>query len=768
MKKYILTILLTIGIILPTAARDFTYTYEGQTLTYTVISETDKTCKTKEGSYTYYNYKYTPGNEISGDLVIPSVVSDGDNTFSVIELGVYGFCMCELGAVSIPNSVTSIGPACFIGCTGLTSISIPNSVTSLKEYCFSKCVGLTSISIPNSVTSLQDHCFSDCIGLTSISLPNSLTCIGDNCFSGCTGLSSLIIPETTTTIGRDAFMNCTLDPLILKCKIQGDVFYIYDYIFSSINKYSHIFCLPENYEFLASSAKCKVTSYPFNLSCKPLYCGAKFTVTPTKEISEEKYKKYFTFVKHTSYDLSCNGESFYTQNDGNIIKAGEYLIKGLRPSTSYTYDVKYQINNFKSESRWSFTTLNPTVNLYYESVTQSKIKDIWVYEQKDESITPEIKIKCQGQDYTYTGRLFDITNLTPDTEYRVYLYADYNGYTKYDYKDIKTSHFYKENKIESGPTTIELNVSVNPGDATITDMYWSYNGDKLEGNKPVLTGLDPNKEYSFDLNFVFSNGGSKKYTYSKKTAELQLEILDPKCTTSTSAILGALTNMSDAETNAGFQWKKYDAPESLKPSEAYTPVSDGMIEGIVKNLQPTSYYNVRAFYKSAAGTYYYSDWLTFDPSDFSYFEPTVRTYALTEVNGNSVTLHGYALQGSDDIISQGFEYEMTGTGASRIHALAATSGTIIAKGQVMTATLTDLPDGEYTFKAFVQTSAGYTYGEPQTFVIDYAGVGDITVDKVEPEIVGYYDINGRSYSAPQPGFNIVVYSDGSTKKLMVN
>ncbi len=1054
MKKNLLFALLILGFAVPSAARDFTYTYEGQTLTYTVIDEAAKTCETKAGSDN--NGMVTPGNKISGNLIIPStVVNSSKQEYKVVKIGDYSFAKSVMKTVQIPNSVTSLGDACFEGCSGLTSFTIPNSVTSIGEgilactnnlekivvatnnekychtydgvlyskdkttiiqcpggktgwffipktvtsingACFKGCNGLESINIPNSVTSLgrdcfqcdgltrvyyntyepisedryaifsqkvyssatlympkrglevakttspwknfnktQDDgfefsigdfefkvldedaktckvrdfnsnifghidipeyangykvvelgpysffdcniytitipnsverlgtfCFDACDNLTSVvlpnsvtflgcggfsrcpslqsvvlppsitiekisgaqyapfyqctglkkcaypstianpfpsgnahiirydpneatvedgfvygkskttllfapltlkgdfSVPNSVTSIGDYCFYGCTALTSIILPGTVKKIGNYAFDNCKLDPLILKGDIEKN-----NYAFRNLNSNSHIFCQLESYSTINSMASCKVCSYPFKITCDGyFYGGAKFSIEPTAELAEEKYADYFNFTKNTVYHFSCNGEEFRPENG-----CMDYFVKGLQPSTKYYYTLKYQnLNSFNGEYSSYFTTREPSLSYNYSSSTQTVIKDFYPVCPSDESVTPtNITYTIDGKTYDYTGKTRNIGSLTPDTKYPFTIKADYNGKIITYSSSIKTKSVISGEEIQLGPTSADLNVNIDAGNAKITEMFWNFDGNKLESKKPIITGLRPNATYSFGLTLKYDNGGSNQYTYTKTTPQLQLDILDPKCTTSTSAILGALTNMSDYETNAGFQWKKYDAPESLKPSEAYTPVSGGMMEGIVKNLQSTSYYKVRAFYKSASGTYYYSDWLTFDPSDFSYFEPTVRTYAITQVNGNSVTLQGYALQGTDDIISQGFEYEMTGSGASHIRTLAATSGTIIAKGQVMTATLTDLPDGQYTFKAFVQTSASYTYGEPQTFTIDYAGVSDITVDQAEPEIVGYYDLNGRKYAAPQHGFNIVIYSDGSTKKLMV-
>lgn len=52
-RLWFLTAIALLAAVPPAIARDFTYEYAGQTLTYTVLSEEDKTCETKQGANNY-------------------------------------------------------------------------------------------------------------------------------------------------------------------------------------------------------------------------------------------------------------------------------------------------------------------------------------------------------------------------------------------------------------------------------------------------------------------------------------------------------------------------------------------------------------------------------------------------------------------------------------------------------------------------------------------------------------------------------------------
>ena len=185
-------------------AYDFSYIYQGNTLYYNITS--DNTVEV-----TYYSSTTTDNNYVSGDVVIPSSVTNNGTTYSVTSIADYAFYLCiGLTSVTIPNSVTSIADYAFEGCSSLTSVTIPNSVTSIGKWAFISCSGLTSVTIPNSVTSIGNGAFRDCSGLTSVTLPNNAT-IHSKAFIGAgakTTIDSVIYCSDTLIVGNYTFI-CT-------------------------------------------------------------------------------------------------------------------------------------------------------------------------------------------------------------------------------------------------------------------------------------------------------------------------------------------------------------------------------------------------------------------------------------------------------------------------------------------------------------------------------------------------------------------------------
>ena len=199
----------------------------------------------------------------SGNIVIPSVVkymnadlevaSIGNIAFRncsslnsvTIENGVktieeYAFYNSSLAAITLPNTLTSIGYSAFSGCSTLTSISIPNSVKNLGRSAFENCVSLTTIILSNEMTILNDNTFQDCSSLKAVKLGGKLTTIGEYVFSGCLKLNEISLPASITSISENAFATCTKLYDIYCYAMEPPT--AYESSFANYNAFLHVPC----------------------------------------------------------------------------------------------------------------------------------------------------------------------------------------------------------------------------------------------------------------------------------------------------------------------------------------------------------------------------------------------------------------------------------------------------------------------------------------------------------------------------------------------
>lgn len=196
-----LSILIGILFFIHSYAHDFTYEYEGQTLTYTVIDEEAKTCKIQS--------RKDRDNPIKGTVIIPAVAKDGETAYTVTAIGREAFSNCfDLNAVVIPASVTSIEDYAFYCCNALNLDKVPDSVISIGSYAFCACQSITTLELPNSITTIGEYAFEGCSSLSKIQLSSSISIIFEGTFCGCWLLESITIPDSVIAIGRDSFFGC--------------------------------------------------------------------------------------------------------------------------------------------------------------------------------------------------------------------------------------------------------------------------------------------------------------------------------------------------------------------------------------------------------------------------------------------------------------------------------------------------------------------------------------------------------------------------------
>lgn len=219
-----------------------------------------KIVSAQEGTYGPLTYKIHENtitiidcvDSTTGHVTIPSeiLVSPDEEAYPVTSIaggfllwgGAFNGCNGITG-VTIPSSVTSIGPYAFSFCNGLTEITIPSSVTSLT-YAFAKCVNIehfsvvgvngvfraqdgilydstfntlviyppgknqTIFEIPNTVTSVADGAFYCCPKIREVVIPNGLDSIGAASFRDCDNLVNMSIPDSVAFIGSSAFEDC--------------------------------------------------------------------------------------------------------------------------------------------------------------------------------------------------------------------------------------------------------------------------------------------------------------------------------------------------------------------------------------------------------------------------------------------------------------------------------------------------------------------------------------------------------------------------------
>lgn len=164
----------------------------------------------------------------------PSVIDDGIE-YTVIKIDDEAFVdWKELKKVTIPNTVTHIGRAAFLGCSSLEVTHFPDNVsfvTQIGDRAFGDCSQLLKSAIISSVQSIGEEAFGGCEKLKEAFISNEIEVIPKGAFIGCTNLESMtlgntvwiidelaffrcselsyvVIPASVTTIGKGAFSNC--------------------------------------------------------------------------------------------------------------------------------------------------------------------------------------------------------------------------------------------------------------------------------------------------------------------------------------------------------------------------------------------------------------------------------------------------------------------------------------------------------------------------------------------------------------------------------
>eukprot|EP01035_Chromulina_nebulosa_P024089 gene24089-31297_t len=118
------------------------------------------------------------------------------------------FANSSLQTVTVPKSVTAIGPSAFEFCSKLSSVSLPTSLNYIYSYAFQNTGALKSIFIPtSSFLEIRSYSFYDS-ALVTVDLPPTLTYFDSSAFEGCNLQCVYVVPWLFTQVKESCSSSC--------------------------------------------------------------------------------------------------------------------------------------------------------------------------------------------------------------------------------------------------------------------------------------------------------------------------------------------------------------------------------------------------------------------------------------------------------------------------------------------------------------------------------------------------------------------------------
>lgn len=685
-----------------------------------------------------------------------------------INAGAFHDCS-SLKAITLPASLRTVESNVFSGCNSLESISVEEGnenfssdgtalYNASKTELISFPCGIKEYRIPRTTTSIKSWAFSCCDSLRNIQFDDSTKLLlNKNAFNSCPNLNKVVIGPNVD-IEDSPFKNSHIKKLIVTR--QKALFYYYEAYMRALicneNTIDTISAPPiYEYESTIKEYQDSATFIPYT----PFF--ASNTVGNSRSISLNLVtNKSWSKVSDIPIDslhpiVKIKGGNVRIDDIIKANKDGHYIYRYLDPIQKY--DITIITNNQAEQCVSTYKVRIRTSN--YVSLRNLKEYNTRITLSIQLNIDPNIEvpekcgIECNGKFYEteYNDKVQSVTikDLWPDQMYEIY-------YREPSYKEtfsVHTTYPTINTYIDDiTPTTYTLRGSLQDKDEdlNVVEEGFTFDGSTISehSNAILVTGCEPNSTIKTTAQYAVAvKKGNETRLFAKnfyndqlKHPEITLQtIKKAKAISNTVALICAETNIDERETNVGFEWRRYDAPELVPSSEANCPIIDSTMTGALRNLSENTYYKFRPFYKSNSGKTWYGEWSAFGTADaYVYFDPTVRTFEVNCDNETTATVRAFVIAGSDEIKEQGFEYwkhSSTESTSTRYVAAAKEDNhqTIISTGQRMTATLENLePNTTYSVRAYVTTEHGTTYGEEQIFSTPApTAIGNVKLDDTQ-------------------------------------
>lgn len=686
---------------------------------------------------------------------------------TVINIGTHAFYATQsLKAIEIPTNVTTIGESAFDHCTGLTSIKIHSAITTIEEEAFANCSGLESITvdegntvydsrencnaivetvhnriiaackntiIPNTIKAIGSYAFSN-VTSKNIDIPNSVTTIGNYAFAY-SDITNLTIPKSVSSLGKNAF-HYTYH--LQNLKILTKLIQNYDGRFDGMSSGTKIYA----YQSEISKIKKYTTNFVYALEHLPVTISnlelGCFTCRFNLKLADG-----YEYNSITTGSKDCN-----VNHEGNTI-----TISGFAPESNVSITICYTNLSDNEELKYtvdlgSTKSVNSILSLYGNSVrtTQTSLRFKVTLQPTIDEISEyglEFSYKnyvpCDQDGYVLLKDIYYWTDAGTRREQSYFPYLKYGDrYYNGESRRVATDGLNPYIKFQdNNAITFEAKFGYDNGDAEITNQYLTLDDEpwvEVSENNMTFSNLEPGSRHT--IKYQIKAYGSY-YTVSKTWQLPSLEWSDGEsiALSTTSARLKYGVNLPDDAVGTGFEWRRIDAPDLVASSTVGCICVDGYLVGTLNSLNPDVYYKFRPFYKSpATGTTYYGDWVGIFTGDATvFFEPEIIT-SLPQVKETSATLHGYAIQGTETIKAQGFEYRAVGSTTSS--AVQSQWIQIPSTDANMVVELSDLKPGyTYEYRGYATTATQTYYSPVQQFTtIEQSGVSDVASDEFSVDV----------------------------------